>query len=379
MSIVEPGESLSHLIGEIYDAALDPTLWPHVLPKAAGYVGGQAAGLLAKNSLTNAPTAFFHVGLDPEYMRRYLDEYWRYDPCGAIEMFSFAIEQPISTIDLMPYDEFREGRFFREWAAPQGWVDSVSVVLERSSTAFAFFSVLRDRATGLADERARRRIRVLAPHIRRAVLIGSVIDLGKVEAATFATALEGLSAAIFFVDAEGRVLHANAAGKAMIAAGQPFRSGEQLAAIDVKANPELQEALARTAVGDSAIGAQGIALPLNGGGERHVAHILPLTAGARRQTGVSHPATAAVFVHKEALRRPSAPEIIAKAYHLTPTELRVLLAIVEVGGVPDVAAALGIGKTTVKTHLDRLYEKTGARRQADLVKIVAGFASPLAG
>jgi DNA-binding CsgD family transcriptional regulator len=55
----------------------------------------------------------------------------------------------------------------------------------------------------------------------------------------------------------------------------------------------------------------------------------------------------------------------------------VLLAVVEVGGVPEVAEALGIAETTVKTHLSRLYQKTGAGRQADLVKIVAGFSNPL--
>jgi DNA-binding CsgD family transcriptional regulator len=60
-------------------------------------------------------------------------------------------------------------------------------------------------------------------------------------------------------------------------------------------------------------------------------------------------------------------------------EMRVLLAIVEVGGVPEVADALGIAETTVKTHLGRLYQKTGAIRQADLVKLVAGFANPLRG
>ena len=62
---------------------------------------------------------------------------------------------------------------------------------------------------------------------------------------------------------------------------------------------------------------------------------------------------------------------------MTPTELRVLLAIVEVGGVPEVATALGVAETTIKTHLGRLFFKTGAARQADLVKIVAGYASPL--
>ena len=77
-------------------------------------------------------------------------------------------------------------------------------------------------------------------------------------------------------------------------------------------------------------------------GERHVAHVLPLTSGARRRAGATYAAVAAVFVHKAALEAPAPQEVIAKLYKLTPTELRVLLAIVEVGGVPEVAEALGV-------------------------------------
>jgi hypothetical protein len=44
----------------------------------------------------------------------------------------------------------------------------------------------------------------------------------------------------------------------------------------------------------------------------------------------------------------AAPEVIAKSYGLTPTELRVLLAIVEEDGVPEVAEVLGIATQTVK-------------------------------
>jgi DNA-binding CsgD family transcriptional regulator len=44
-----------------------------------------------------------------------------------------------------------------------------------------------------------------------------------------------------------------------------------------------------------------------------------------------------------------------------------------------VAEVLGIADTTVKTHLSHLYEKTGAGRQADLVKLVAGFSNPIVG
>ena len=86
-----------------------------------------------------------------------------------------------------------------------------------------------------------------------------------------------------------------------------------------------------------------------------------------------------MFVRKAALEAPRLPKSSAETYKLTPTELRVLLAIVEVGGVPEVAAVLGVAETTVKTHLGRLFEKTGAGRQADLVKLVAGFSTLLAG
>jgi DNA-binding CsgD family transcriptional regulator len=57
--------------------------------------------------------------------------------------------------------------------------------------------------------------------------------------------------------------------------------------------------------------------------------------------------------------------------------MRVLMAIIEVGGVPEVSPILGISEPTERTHLQRIFEKTGTNRQADLVKLVAGFVNPL--
>jgi DNA-binding CsgD family transcriptional regulator len=90
-------------------------------------------------------------------------------------------------------------------------------------------------------------------------------------------------------------------------------------------------------------------------------------------------AVAAVLVQKAALDAKSAIEAIATTFNLTPSELRVLLTIVELSGVPEAADALGIGQATVKTHLHRLFRKTATTRQADLVRLVAGFSSPLVG
>ena len=114
-------------------------------------------------------------------------------------------------------------------------------------------------------------------------------------------------------------------------------------------------------------------------GERFVAHVLPLTSGARRRAGTSYSAVAAVFVRKAALDLPHPLETIAGTFKLTPAELRVLMAIVEIGGVSEVAHVLGISEPTVKTHLQHIFGKTDTNRQADLVKLVAGYMSPLAG
>jgi DNA-binding CsgD family transcriptional regulator len=165
----------------------------------------------------------------------------------------------------------------------------------------------------------------------------------------------------------------------MLAQGSVLRAvGGKLLTKDASAEQALNEVCAMAERGDAAVGAKGIAIPLTAiEGTRYVAHVLPLTSGARRRAGATYAAAAAVFVHKAALDGPSPQEVVGKLYKLTPTELRVLVAIMQVGGVPEVAETLGIAESTVRTHLLRLFAKTGAKRQSDLIKLVASYASPL--
>ena len=147
---------------------------------------------------------------------------------------------------------------------------------------------------------------------------------------------------------------------------------------DEQVNRTLGEICSASNDGDDEIGTKGIAMPLIGKhGERYVAHALPLTSGARRRAGTSYAAAAALFVRKASPEAPSSMETISTLYRLTPSELRVLAAVIEVGGVPAVAERLGVAEATVKTHLQRLFAKTGTNRQIDLVKLVVAQASPL--
>jgi DNA-binding CsgD family transcriptional regulator len=373
-------EQLSEFIGEIYDAALDSSLWSDVVDKAARFVGGSAAAIYSKSPTALTGHVYYQSGTDPYYRELYFTKYIKFDPTTTSHYFA-DVEQTIAVEDIMPYQEFLETRFYKEWVHPQGMVDSASAVLDKSVTSAALFSVFRYQREGIVDDEARRRMRLVVPHIRRAVLIGRLFDLKVAEAASLAETLNGLSAGMCLVDAAGRIIHANTACHVMLDA-RDFLStiGGRIVASDAKLDQTLRGLFAAAGSGDAAVGTQGIALPLRAqDGSHYVAHVLPLTSGARRLAGIAYSATVALFIRKVTSEAPSAPEIIARAYNLTPTELRVLLAIIEVGGVPEVAVALGIAESTVRTHLGNLFVKTGAGRQADLVKIAAGFVTPLIG
>lgn len=371
---------LSALIGSIYDAVLEPALWTGVVERTGKFVGGVGASIFRQDSVRKTGNSYYHSGIDPRFERLYFEKYIKFDPLSAAYL-TLKVGDVSSSSIIIPPAEFFETRFYREWARPQGLVDNVFAILERSPTSIAAFIVFRHERDGLADDDARQLLGLIAPHLRRAVLIGKVIDLRTIEAATFADTLDGLNAGIFLVDATGRIVHANAAGHGILAVGDILRSfAGRLVAHDQQVDEVLHDAFKATEHGDGAIGTKGIAVPLIArDGERHVAHILPLTSGARRRAELAIAATAALFVQKAALEIPSRPEAIAKAYKLTPTELRVLLTLVEVGGGPEVAEVLGIADGTVKTHLSHLFQKTGVKHQVDLVRLVAGFSSPIVG
>jgi DNA-binding CsgD family transcriptional regulator len=221
-------------------------------------------------------------------------------------------------------------------------------------------------------------MRLIVPHVRRAVLIGNVMDLNRADAAAFADTLSGLAAAVFLVDENARIVLANTSGQIMLEQGEILRQKDLvLTTVNPRTGTTLPEIIALARDGDAALGIKGIALPLSSPPEPWLAHILPLTSGMRRDAGIAYSAVAAVFVHKASLETPSSMETMSKLYRLTPSELRVLAAMSEVGAISAVAQVVGISEATVKTHLQRLFGKTGTNRQADLIKLVAAHASPL--
>jgi DNA-binding CsgD family transcriptional regulator/PAS domain-containing protein len=360
-------DELNCVVGRIYDAALNPALWTDALAKIAEFVGGRIAGVSSRDLVSQFISAGYDFGLDLHYMQMHSETCGEFDPLSAAPLFD--VGPVVGLMELTPYDEECGPPSCNEGMRSQG--DVAGAVLEKPKKSCRLPSLAGSQANDMIDDEMRRRMRLLAPHARRAVLICKAIDQKANEAATFARILDHLSAGLFLIDANGRILHANAAGREILGTSDFLRAiNGRLVARDAKVNRTLQDAFADG--GDCEIGSKAVALPLTAqDGECHVAHVLLL--GASRPGTV----TAAVFVCQTALKIPSSPDVIRRAYQLTPAELRVLFAIVNGGGIPEVATTLGVAHSTVKTHVRRLFEKTGASRQADLVKQVAGFFTTL--
>jgi DNA-binding CsgD family transcriptional regulator len=372
-------QAISTLIGDIYDASLDSGLWPEVLKSTCAFVGGASSALLSQDAVRAEGNAFFVWGGSSEYRQKYFSTYMKLDPVLISSQCNADVGEVYSTDMLIPYEEFVESRFFLEWVRPQQLCDSVWSLFEKTATSAAGITVLRHDRDGRVDESTRKRLALLAPHFRRAVAIGKVIDFKKHEASAFKESLGSLAAAVFLLDGTGAPVFANAIADNLLKKGDILRViGTRITAVDPTGDRAFQGALICAENGAESILPAASAIPLKSReGEQWMAHVLRLTAGARGMLNRASGAVTAVFVRKTELDLPLPLETVSKLFKLTPAESRVLAATMRISGLSEVAAALGLTEATVKTHLQRVFAKTETSRQTDLVKLVASYASPL--
>ncbi|NVM76554.1 DNA-binding CsgD family transcriptional regulator [Duganella sp. SG902] len=186
-------------------------------------------------------------------------------------------------------------------------------------------------------------------------------------------ALNRMDIAVFLVDAELRLLHANAAAAALLERDTALRRhGDKL----------LQDAL-----GGERTLAQLVATVLNAPSDIDVPHALSLPRQQRQPlllTVVPYvpyvptpglpslpPCAIVMASDPETHRLPR--QLLMELFDLTPAEAGVAQALAHGEALEDIAAALDISMHTVKTHLQKLFRKTGTRRQGELVSILHGM------
>jgi DNA-binding CsgD family transcriptional regulator len=180
--------------------------------------------------------------------------------------------------------------------------------------------------------------------------------------------LETLAVGVALVDAEAKVLFANATMERIL------RAGDGLAAPRGRlvANPAAAAQLLVRAIGEAVLVQQG-----KGGGSGGEFSLLRRTGRPlsvlvsplpKEQSLASGRATAIVVVSDPDLQVLPPVRAVAGVYGLTPAEARLAMALLAGRCLADYAAEQEISLNTAKYHLKQVFTKTGHTRQADLLR-----------
>src|ERR1051326_7642002 len=173
------------------------------------------------------------------------------------------IDEPLVLTRHLSRDTWVRTRYYTEWAKPRGVCDSIQTMVLREPRRIGIFAANRHETMGPISDREVAILRLLAPHIRRAVTIGDLMDLKKFEVQALGSTLDHLAAGVVVVGDGNRILHANDTARRMFASGTPVRSLQgRLAARGARAEAELTKAIDLARRNESGIGAAGIGVPL---------------------------------------------------------------------------------------------------------------------
>ena len=84
---MDADERLSAVIGEVYDASLDPALWSHVLETVCGYIGCSGAAFHSQDLLSHTANLQLYWGNDKYFADAYQDKYCKINPIFLVYFF----------------------------------------------------------------------------------------------------------------------------------------------------------------------------------------------------------------------------------------------------------------------------------------------------
>jgi DNA-binding CsgD family transcriptional regulator len=187
--------------------------------------------------------------------------------------------------------------------------------------------------------------------------------------------LDQMPVGILLVDRSSRVVWANLSARLLAGDGIALCDGRLAATA-----PEKRDALAslvRRALDAGAAGAslgpEAIMVPRSLGATPLVVVVRPLEAPDARPGEAA--ARAVVYVSDPDRGLRASRERLSQLFGLTRAEAGLVALLAEGHGVREAAALLGITEETARTYVKRAFQKTGVRRQAELVRLALAAAT----
>jgi DNA-binding CsgD family transcriptional regulator/PAS domain-containing protein len=354
------------LVGLIYDAVLDASLWSPALEGIAEITGSSAA-LIHGYSVDRKLYTFHELGrIDPECKRRH-ELYHVTNPW--MRSSRFPAGRMIYSDDLIDLPKLKRTAFYEDVLRPQNLAHGLIVNVVGRPDLRVSLNVERSEASGPFGERDVLILRSLLPHLRRALELRLRVQDYRAAATAERDALDALSTGIVTFDASQRVLFANAAARSRaerlslrLVAGSP-PSGPPGVAKEILA-------LLAGALRNGTAGTLRLSGPNRGVIGLSVTPVRGRAFGHRSHHAMASPAAIALIVDV-AQSRDAGTALLAARHGLTAAELRAANALSQTSGMDAAAAMLGVSRNTMKSHAKRIYAKIGVRSQTELVQAIA--------
>lgn len=364
----------AHLIESIYEAALDPGRLGDLLAAVASHAEATLGHIDIEDASSGEVVLAAAHGMPPGMQEDYLRRYRVLDPRRALLDGAPAGEWRL-TQDHFDRARLSRDPFHREFAIPGGGGHGAATFLDFGH-ARGFLCLGRALRRGPFPETVRRRLARLTPHLRQAGNLAAQANLGLAMQFAHRALLDHVTDPVILVAREGRLLHGNATARALLESGD----GLQVTAGVVHAgDPHAAALLARTIEAASrddprraAIAQReaNLRVPRPSGAAPWLASVLPVAPPTAFARGGGLPC-AAIWLRSPGREKQVTPAWLQFALDVTPAEARVAHAVFHGASLLEAARQLGIGETTAKTHLARVFAKTGVHRQADLVRHIA--------
>ncbi len=371
-SVPSGDDGVLDLVGAIYDAALDAALWPEVLNRIGDAVGSPEV-IFGIYDPTTGLSNLLAPRINPELVASLMD--WA--PRNPLLPLGIGqVPGKVFTVgNFITAEQFTGSDFYNEWWLPAGYDTeplTTNLLVDRGATGiFTAHGSLRRTPF---DRDQKHLFAALAQHLVRAVALQR-----RLYHLTFASesALEGfdkLQQGFLLVDAEARPLFANRIAQALLDAGDGLRlEAGAVSASDADSGRTLRGLVSSCAV----------AADVATGGElmlRRKTGRLPLgvlvtpvsqeTATAALPWTISRHPVAIVLVSDPETEMRARLDSLQQRFGLTPAEAAFALEIVKGDGRQAAADRLGITVGTARTHLSSIFDKTGSKRQAELVRLL---------